>query len=70
MPQIEAQDGQVPLGLLRLLKVRHCEKQVVLIINNLPMVRKTDEWVAWELAYELLLKKSMKRDVEARGGER
>ena len=34
------------------------------------MVRKTDEWVAWELAYELLLKKSMKRDVEARGGER
>ena len=70
MPQIEAQDGQAPLGLLRLLKVRHCEKQVVLIINNLPMVRKTDEWVAWELAYELLLKKSMKRDVEARGGER
>ena len=69
MPQIEAQDGQEPLGLLRLLKVRCCEKQVMLIINNLPMVRKTDEWVAWELVYELLLKKPMKRDAEARGGE-
>ena len=69
MPHIEAQDGQEPLGLWRLLKVRRHEKQVMLVINNLPMVRKTDEWVAWELVYELVLKKLMKRDREARGGE-
>ena len=41
----------------------------MLVINNLPMVRKTDEWVAWKLVYELVLKKLMKRDGEARGGE-
>lgn len=69
VPHIEAQDGQEPLGLLRLLKVRRCEKQVMLVINNLPMVRKTDKQVAWEVVYELVLKKSMKRDGEARGGE-
>ena len=64
-----SESAQEPLGLLRLLKVRRCVKQVMLVINNLPLVRKTDKWVAWELVYELVLKKSMKRDGEARGGE-
>lgn len=57
VPQIEAQDGQELLNLLRVLKVRSFQKQVMFI--NFPMMRKTDVWITWELSSEFILKRWM-----------